>query len=191
MILKNYKYNIKNNIFRLRSKNYNFNKKKIMKPPLLNLENIYIINDNFSNKNFPEIGNNNLIVKFKFCNKTIIFTYKGIYDIDNKIIKHFINGTISRKNRLKIIPFIPNHKIFFIKNNKPILLAKKIKVNFSNNNNFEIEICADLPFISKIIEKLKKKKISFYLGLTIETLKQDIIDEELLCVLGLNKLNII
>ena len=171
--------------FRLRSKNYWKNKIKITKSkPLLQLEKIYIIENN---QTFEyDIDNNSLILYLCLHNKSVIFIYNGVYDVDNYIIKRFLNGTINRKTRLKVVPSI-DCKLSFIKLKKPILLAKKIKTEFNRHNNcFEIKINLKHFFIQKIIDKLIKNKSRIFLGLTIETYKEDYLDEELLCIFGLN-----
>ena len=189
IVLDNYKFNIKDDIFKLRSKEYNINKIKITKKPLLELKSIYILD---GTDNFPELGKKNLIVSLLMCNKTIIFVYEGIYNIENKVIKKFLDGSISRQKRIKMIPYTLNYKSILIKNNKPILLAKKIKIVFNKNDNFEIKIYLDNFLIQKIIKKIiNKKGISMYLGLTVETYAEDNTNEELLCVLGLNSLKLI
>ena len=190
-VLNNYNYDIENDIFKLRSRNYSENKVKITKEPLLKLKSIYILEEN---EIFPKFNETNfLLITLLFHKKKFLFVYEGVYDIKNKIIQNFLNGTISRERRIKIIPYAKNYKSILFRNNKPILLGKKIKINFDKKDDyFEIKIELNGNFfIRKIIERItKNKEISIYLGLTVETYKEDYTNEELVCIFGLNNLDL-
>jgi len=194
IVLDDYKFNVDNNVFQLRSRDYQDTGIKITKEePLLKLESIHILDhdEKFQFSNYRKKDGNYLIIHLLLYNKTILFVYEGIYDVDNNLIKQFLEKTINRPKRIKVIPFT-NYSSFFFKLNKPILLGKKVKIIFNKHDNyFEIKFELRYSFIQKILKRLIKKKVTIYLGLTIETYKEDNIDEELLCVFGLNKLDYI
>tara|TARA_Y100000590_G_C15660916_1_gene992578 strand:- start:49 stop:660 length:612 start_codon:yes stop_codon:yes gene_type:complete len=201
ILLDNYKFDIDNSVFKLRSKEYYKTKEKISKEePLLKLDSLYIFNKNNIKNNsesFPynkyknNINENYLIINFILKHKVVYFIYKNIYNIKNNVIKKFINGEITRENRIKIIPFT-KYKLLFIKLNKPILLGKKIKIKYNKQPNyFEIKINLEYPFIKSILNKLIKKHVKIHLGITIETYKEDNMSEELICIVGLNNLNLL
>ena len=190
LIINNYQFRIKDDIFNLRSKDYHNNNIKITKKPLLKLKAVYIIE---KNRKLPNFGTNKLLINISLHKKSVVFVYDGIYDIDNEVINKFLEGTISRKNRIKIIPYVINYKSIFIKNNKPVLIGKKIKVLFNKTNDvFEIKLEFEGYIINKIINVItNNKKMGVFLGLTVETYPEDNTNEELLCIFGLNNFDLI
>ena len=129
-IIDNYLFNLDGDEFLLRSFDYHKTKKKIYKYPLLHLDKIYIleIEENL-NQIYDLLSEDTtyLIICVKMATKKVFFTYP-VYDDSPqlKMFWKFYNNKIDRRKVTKIIPYIKDNKSFLMKNNKPILIAKKM-----------------------------------------------------------------
>ena len=132
-----------------------------------------------------------LILQIKLKKQKVFYVYPIDYISPNQsMFWKFFNNDIDRKNRVKVIPYIKNNTSIFMKNNKPVMIGKKINVEF---NQFEKVLQINLVLnnnflIRKILNYILSKDKSVYVGLTIETYPEDYYGEELLCIFGLNSL---
>ena len=197
--------------YMLRTKNYSKSKIKYSKSlPLLTLYKIFILKtevteyenkfDNLINKILIEKDKKEqdklFIITFNFNNENIILIYKGLTSINDSFLNNFIESDEKyQRKRFKILPVInSNSKIlnFLSKDNRPIMLAKKTKTKFINNENYfliSINLYKNL-IIRSVINKIKSnsKGFKFNLGFTVETKKEDNLKEELYASVTVNNL---
>ena len=70
-----------------------------------------------------------LILQIKLSNKKVFYVYPIDYKSPNQsMFWKFFYDEIDRKNRVKVIPYIKNNTSIFMKNNKPVMIGKKIKL---------------------------------------------------------------
>ena len=193
-IIDNYLFDLDGDEFLLRSYDYHKTKKKINKYPLLHLDKIYVLDINEDLKQMYELLYEDvtyLIICIKMAEKNVFFTYP-VYDDSPQLTMFwkFYNNNIDRRKRTIIIPYIKDNRSFLMKNNKPVLIAKKINVEFERSNNLiQINIILNKNFlVKKILKYILSKEKSVFVGLTIETYEEDFHEEELLCIFGLNNL---
>ena len=196
-ILENYLFNIDGDEFLLRTADYSNTKVKENKYPLFQLDKIYIFDNGEDTKvlyNQLKKDIHYLILQIKLSNKKVFYVYPIDYKSPNQsMFWKFFYDEIDRKNRVKVIPYIKNNTSIFMKNNKPVMIGKKINVEF---NQFEKVLQINLVLnnnflIRKILNYILSKDKSVYVGLTIETYPEDYYGEELLCIFGLNSLSTI
>ena len=193
-IIDHYLFDIEGDEFLLRSHDYFEKKLKVTKYPLLPLDKIYVLEENESlNEMYNMLIDDitYLIINVKLSKKQVIYTYKVEYDSPQlKLFWKFFYNKIDRKNRIKIIPYVKNNKSIIMKNNKPVMIGKKINVDFDRFDNIlQIDIVLNNNFlIRKVLKYILSKDKSVYVGLTIETHPNDYCEEELLCIFGLNNL---
>lgn len=192
--------------YMLRTKNYSKTKIKYSKSlPLLTLYKIFVLKTEVTEykEKFDNLINKILIkeeklfiITFNFNNENIILIYKGLTSInDNFINKFILSDEKYQRKRFKILPVInSNSKIlnFLSKDNRPIMLAKKTKTKFINNENYfliSINLYKNL-IIRSVINKIKSnsKGFKFNLGFTVETKKEDNLKEELYASVTVNNL---
>lgn len=192
--------------YMLRTKNYSKTKIKYSKSlPLLTLYKIFVLKTEVTEykEKFDNLINKILIkeeklfiITFNFNNENIILIYKGLTSInDNFINKFIVSDEKYQRKRFKILPVInSNSKIlnFLSKDNRPIMLAKKTKTKFINNENYfliSINLYKNL-IIRSVINKIKSnsKGFKFNLGFTVETKKEDNLKEELYASVTVNNL---
>ena len=193
-IIDNYLFNLDGDEFLLRSIDYHQTKKKIYKYPLLHLDKIYILEIDEDLKQMYDLLSEDmtyLIICVKMATKKVFFTYP-VYDDSPqlKMFWKFYNNKIDRRKRTKIIPYIKDNRSILMKNNKPVLIAKKINVEFEQFDNIiQMNIVLNKNFlVRKVLKYILSKDKSVYVGLTIETHEEDLCEEELLCIFGLNNL---
>lgn len=192
--------------YMLRTKNYSKTKIKYSKSlALLTLYKIFVLKTEVTEykEKFDNLINKILIkeeklfiITFNFNNENIILIYKGLTSINDSFLNNFIESDEKyQRKRFKILPVInSNSKIlnFLSKDNRPIMLAKKTKTKFINNENYfliSINLYKNL-IIRGVINKIKSnsKGFKFNLGFTVETKKEDNLKEELYASVTVNNL---
>ena len=193
-IIDNYLFDLDGDEFLLRSFDYHQTKKKINKYPLVHLDKIYILEIEEELQQMYDLLQEDtiyIIICVKMERKKVFFTYPVLDDSPQlTMFWKFYNNKIDRRKRTKIIPYIKDNRSFLMKNNKPVLIAKKINVEFEKFNNIiQMNIVLNKNFlVRKVLKYILSKDKSVYVGLTIETYEEDLCEEELLCIFGLNNL---
>lgn len=190
-ILDDYKLNIDDTDFLLKTKDYWKSKAKYSSKALLELDKIIICESESEINNFDfrqYCKTDTLVIDLYIHKKRVVSFYNGIFTTKSPLLTLFLDDKIKRQKRLKILPYVKDFQSILIKNNRAIPIGLTNKLIFERTEQyFYLKINLNNFIVNQVLDKLDKKKGELFLGVTIDNARNDGENEVLVCVMGINK----